>query len=287
MGSLLGNINGGAMKDNSAPLISIIIAVFNKAKTLQQCIDSVAGQTYANKELIIIDGGSRDGTVDLLKANSDKISYWISEPDSGIYNALNKGLSQAKGEWICFLGADDYFWDSQVLEMMSERLVKLPQSIRVAYGQVMIVNAQGEQIYQMGEHWQKIKKYFLQVMCIPHIGTMHRSSLFEDHGRFDESFRIAGDYEFLLRELKTNDAYFIPDVIVAAMREDGVSSHHANSLLQFREAWRARRMHCQNLSGWLWLMAMAKAYIRLLLWCMLEERLARKTINFVKRIMRK
>ena len=97
------------MKNKSLPLITIIIAVFNGAKTLQQCIDSVAQQSYPNKELIIIDGGSKDGTLDLLKANSEKIDYWVSETDNGIYNAWNKGLAQANGDWICFLGADDFF----------------------------------------------------------------------------------------------------------------------------------------------------------------------------------
>ena len=76
-----------AMKHESAPLISIIVAVYNGKATLQQCIDSVAQQTYLNKELIIIDGGSKDGTVELLKANSNKFSYWISEPNRGVYNA--------------------------------------------------------------------------------------------------------------------------------------------------------------------------------------------------------
>jgi glycosyltransferase involved in cell wall biosynthesis len=272
------------MYHKSAPLISIIVAVFNGVKTLQQCIDSVAQQTYPNKELIIIDGGSKDTTVDLLKANRRQISYWISEPDRGIYNAWNKGLAQAKGEWICFLGADDYFWDSQVLDRMSEQLVKLPPNIRVAYGQVMIVNAYGEGLYHMGEHWQKVKKRFKQVMCIPHIGTMHRCSLFEQHGQFDESFRIAGDYELLLRELKTNDAFFIQDVIVAAMRIGGISWELANSLLVMRENRRAVEMHCKCLPRWFWLMAIAKACIKLMLWGVLGERLARKALDFYRRV---
>src|SRR3990172_6849742 len=103
------------MNQEFAPLISIIVAVYNGKATLQQCIDSVAQQTYPNKELVIIDGGSNDGTVELLEKNRSKFSYWISEPDRGIYNAWNKGLVQAHGEWVCFLGADDYLWDATVL----------------------------------------------------------------------------------------------------------------------------------------------------------------------------
>lgn len=272
------------MNDQSAPLISIIIAVFNGAKTLQQCVDSITQQSYANKELIIIDGGSNDGTVDLLKANSEKISHWISEPDSGIYNAWNKGLSQAKGEWICFLGADDYFWDLQVLELVSAQLEKLPLMIRVAYGQVMIVNENGESLYCMGEQWHKIKKRFRQVMCIPHQGVMHRRSLFEQHGYYDESFRIAGDYELLLRELITTDAYFIRDVIITAMRDGGVSWLVANSLPVMLENRRAAKMHSQRLPLIFWLIAMAKAYIRFMLWCVLGERVTSKARDFYRRV---
>ncbi|MGZ4970754.1 MAG: glycosyltransferase family 2 protein, partial [Methylobacter sp.] len=167
------------MKQKDAPLISIIIAVFNCAKTLQQCIDSVAQQTYANKELIIIDGGSKDGTVDVLESNGDKLGYWLSEPDNGIYNAWNKGLSQAKGEWICFLGADDFFWDAQVLERMAAQLATVPADIRVAYGQIMLLNNDGKNLYPIGEPWQGVKERFKQVMSIPHPGLMHRRGLFE------------------------------------------------------------------------------------------------------------
>jgi len=268
----------------SVPRISIIVAVFNGAKTLQQCIDSVAQQSYANKELIIIDGGSNDGTVDLLKTNSEQINYWISEPDSGIYNAWNKGLEQAKGDWICFLGADDYFWDLQVLERLSAQLVKLPSSIRVAYGQVMIVNEFGQGLYRIGEPWQKVKKHFNQFMCIPYTGTMNRRSLFELHGKFNESFRISGDYELLLRELKTNNAFFAQVGIVAAMRDRGVSSVAANSLLVVSETRRVLEMHGQRLPVWFWLKAMAKSYIKLMLWGAFGERLAREAIVFYRHI---
>jgi glycosyltransferase involved in cell wall biosynthesis len=274
------------MSQKSAPLISIIIAVFNGAKTLQQCIDSIALQTYSNKELIIIDGGSNDGTVDIIKENHKRIGYWISEPDSGIYNAWNKGLAKASGEWICFLGADDYFWDFEVLERMPEQLEKLPSNINVAYGKVMIVNKLGDSLYLFGDQWQKVKNRFTQLMCIPHVGTMHRRCLFEQHGIFDESFRIAGDYELLLRELESNDAYFIQEGIVAAMRLGGISLLPANYLLVIRENRRALEMHGKYLPKRFWLTAMTKAYLKFLLWSIIGERLARKILVFYRRVNR-
>jgi glycosyltransferase involved in cell wall biosynthesis len=262
-----------------APLISIIIAVYNGAITLQKCIDSVAQQTYPNKELIIIDGGSMDGTVDLLKANHKQISYWLSEPDQGIYNAWNKGLTKANGEWICFLGADDNFWNTRVLERMSEQLEMLPAPIRVAYGQIMLLNSEGEELYLSGEPWQQVKHRFKQLMSIPHPGTMHRRSLFEQHGQFDESFRIAGDYELLLRELKTADAEFISGLITVAMLQGGISSSPQNSLDQLREVRRAQYLHGLGLPGLGWIMAMSRVYIRLLLWQSLGEKSTRKVLD--------
>jgi len=264
-------------------LISVIVAVFNAVDTLQQCIDSVARQTYANIELIIIDGGSKDGTVDLLMANSEQINYWISEPDSGIYNAWNKGLSRAKGEWICFLGADDYFWDAQVLDRMASKLVTIPTDIRVAYGQIMLLNNDGGKLYPIGEPWNEVKERFKQVMCIPHPGLMHRRSLFEQHGNFDESFRIGGDYELLLRELKTAEAIFVPDIIMIGMRQGGLSSSPSNSIESMWDIRRAQRMHGLIFPGYFWMMAMIRVYLRLILWNLIGEKMTRKLLDLGRR----
>lgn len=273
------------MMNKTPPLITVIVAVYNGVKTLQKCIDSVAQQTYSNKELIIIDGGSKDGTVELLAENRAKITYSISEPDRGIYNAWNKGLLQAKGEWICFLGADDYFWDTQVLVLMAESLERLPPEIRVAYGQVMLINDDGESLYPVGGSWINARARFKQLMSIPHPGTMHRSGLFEQFGGFDESFRIAGDYELLLRELKTADAYFLPNLITVAMQQGGISSAPENTLEQLREVRRAQYIHGQRLPGKFWLMSVVRVYIRLLLWRILGDRLTRKALDLGRRMM--
>ena len=273
------------MNNQPAPVITVIVAVFNGSKTLQQCIDSVAQQSYPKKELIIIDGCSTDSTVDLLKANSAKVSYWVSETDNGIYNAWNKGLSQAHGDWICFLGADDYFWDQQVLERMSEQLALIPPDIRVAYGKIMLLTSDGANLYAVGEPWGKVKERFKHEMSIPHPGLMHRHSLFEVRGKFDESFRIVGDYELLLRELKTGEAAFIPGIVVTGMRQGGISSNPEHSLTLLHEVRRAQVTHGQNLPGRIWLMAVVRVYIRLLLWRVFGEKLTRKALDVGRYIM--
>ena len=276
----------GECSDWDIPQISIIVAVYNGALTLQQCINSVALQTYQHKELIIIDGGSTDGTVELLKASQQKITYWSSGPDQGIYQAWNKALPRARGEWICFLGADDHFWDEHVLTRMAEELAKLLPEIRVAYGQIMLLNGGGERLYAVGEPWERLRQRFLKSMCIPHPGMMHRRSLFEEHGGFDESFRIAGDYELLLRELKTADAAFIPNLVTVGMRQGkGESSHPAATLRVLQETRRAQRMHGQRLPSRSWLFSVTKVYLRLLLWHVFGEPIARKTLDFGRRLM--
>ena len=262
-----------------SPLISIIVATHNSKTTLQQCIDSVAQQTHPLKELIVIDGGSRDGTVELLESNNQKISYWISEPDRGIYHAWNKALPCVRGEWICFLGADDFFWDVNVLVRIAEQLRVLSPSIRVVYGQNMLVNEKGENLYPMGESWDTVKVRFWTGMCLPHPGMMHHRSLFVEYGPFNESFRIAGDYEMLLRELKHANALFIPNLIIAGVRQGGISSRPNAALSVLSESRRAQKMHGQRFPSLLWLQSVLKVYLRLLLWHLCGERIARSALD--------
>lgn len=275
-------VNSVANK-GTQPLLTVIVAVFNGKATLQNCIDSVIRQTYPNKELIVIDGGSTDGTVELLSKNRDSFSYWISEPDRGVYNAWNKGLAKAKGEWICFLGADDYFWDGSVLERMGTKLTEIPEHIRVAYGRIMLIGSSGEAPRAKGDPWEQIREFFKEYMCLPHVGTMHRRSLFDLHGKFDESFRIAGDYELLLRELINGDAAFFPDIITAGQVLGGISTHSENYLRTLRETLRAQMMHGLKPGKYV-LKQMRKERVRLLLWMVFGEHMGRKLLDLRRRM---
>lgn len=268
----------------SYPIITIIIAVYNGIKTLQQCINSVSNQTYLNTQLIIIDGGSNDGTVDLLRLNQHKITYWVSEPDDGIYSAWNKGLVKSNGDWICFLGADDYFWDNQVLEHMVQNLAAIPKNIQIAYGQVMLIAKDDQPLYLVGKSWDQVKPVFIKSMSIPHPGMMHRRSVFEKNGKFDESFRIVGDYEFLLRELISADALFIP-LIIVGVRQGGVSCNPANSLEILSEIRRAQIMHGYYMPSPEFVLSFVRLLIRKVGWYLLGEKLARKLLDFGRYLM--
>ena len=266
------------------PLFSVVIAVYDGESTLQQCLDSVIGQSYRDTELIVIDGGSKDGTLDLLKKNSQQIRYWISEPDRGIYHAWNKALAQAKGEWICFLGADDFLWDEQVLSRVANQLAQVPDDINVVYSQVSLLGADAGVLYSIGEPWPQVRERFRQLMCIPHPSVMHRSQLFKKHGVFDESFRIAGYYELLLRELKTKDAFFMPDIIFSAMRQGGVSSALGATLAALREVRAAQRKNGLRWPGRVWLLALGRAYLRALSRIVLGEKRTRVMLDWGRRL---
>ena len=272
------------MSHKSSPLITIIVSVYNCVETSKQCIDSVADQTYPSKELIIIDGGSKDGTVDLLKSNKAQISYWISEPDRGIYNARNKGLAQAKGEWICFLGADDYFWNPNVLTRISAYLEYAYPNFRVVYGKVALVSKNGKTIDLMGYPWQQAKRKFMQIMSIPHIGLMHHRKLFEIHGKFNEHYRIAGDYDLLLRELKTRDALFVPDIVVAGMQYGGLGSNPKNSVLILKEIAHSRKTNSVRGIAPLWHWNYFKASLANYLSIFISENNYRLARNLYRRL---
>lgn len=270
---------------STIPLISVVVAVYNGRVTLQQCIDSVASQTFNDVELIVIDGGSIDGTVDLLRANASKLAYWISEPDNGICSAWNKALSHARGEWICFLGADDFLWDSEVLLRCAEQLIMIPDRVRVVYGEVMLLDQNGGEVYKVGRAWDLIRNGFRHHMNIPHQGVMHRRSLFELHGGFDEKFKICGDYELLMRELLREDAVFLENIVVSGMRCGGVSSNPMSSLALLRELRVAQIKHGLHKPSWRWLVAIARVRVRLILWLLLGERRARLLLDFGRRLV--
>jgi glycosyltransferase involved in cell wall biosynthesis len=268
----------------SSPLVTFVVAVFNGDSTLQRCIDSVAAQTCTRNELIVIDGGSTDGSVGIIKANESAIADWVSEPDRGIYHAWNKGLTRAGGDWICFLGADDYLHDPTVLDRISPHLVA-PVQQRVIYGQVAVVNRDGTEIDRLGMPWDKARKRFIHgIYCLPTPGVMFHRSLFQQVGGFDESNRIAGDYELLLRELKVKEPRFLPEIVVTNMQYGGISSRPENTLLSLREMQAARRKHGLHAVNLHFLGALAKTYIRLLLWRLLGEKAARRMMDWGRRL---
>ena len=233
------------------PLLSIITASFNSEKTIKNTIESVLNQTYTNIEYILIDGNSTDKTVEIIKSYEQKfkergIYYkWISEPDKGIYDAFNKGLRMTNGDWIVFIGSDDYFKTNTIfIEMIPYLNQSEEQEISYVYGKIEHINDNNELIEISGKPWELQKRRFTYTMNLGHSGCFHHKNLFEKHGNFNDSFKIAGDYEFLLRELKdsNNNALFV-DKSLIVMREGGVSASLENRLTLVKENRKARELN--------------------------------------------
>lgn len=222
--------------------ITVILSVLNCRHTLKRCIESVICQDYPLKELIIIDGGSTDGSVDVIRTmKSPAISHWESAPDHGIYHAWNKGLARATGDWINFMGADDYFLNKNVFGKVASAIGQCPPDTMVAYGQEAVVAPDGEILEINGAPWEEVGRRFPIEMSIPHPAVFHSNALFRALGTFDESFKIAGDYDLLLRVLSNGSAEFLKGVVIKAVHYGGTSRSCENALVLAREVVRAKR----------------------------------------------
>lgn len=227
--------------DGDSPRITTIIVCLNAEHFIGRAIKSFAEQTYGNKELIIIDGGSSDGTVDAIKASGTKAKV-ISEPDEGIFDAWNKGIKQASGDWIHFLGADDNYADKFVFQSMSEILNGAETKSLIVYGQVSIIDKDGKETHVNGAPWSA--EDFRHIgMSLPHQGVFHHESLFRNYGLFETKSRYLHTYEMLLRYLRDHDAIFAGNILVARMETGGYSGRAENQLSLRIEYMRAQRMH--------------------------------------------
>lgn len=209
-----------------APKVSIIIAIFNGASKLRRCLESISQQTYSNRELIVIDGGSTDGTVAILNEFDARITYWISEPDTGVYNAWNKGLDHATGDWICFVGSDDYYASETGLATIMEPTLSGDYEFVTARGAV--VDEHGSIIKVFGRKWEWGREKKRHYICHP--GSLHHRALFERFGRFSEQYRIAADYEFNLRPGKKLKAAFV-DSIIICLGNDGLCRSNIRTVI--------------------------------------------------------
>ena len=191
------------------PLVSIITTTFNAAHTLRACIDSVQAQDYPNLEHIIVDGASTDGSIALLSSYTATNIHWRSEPDAGIFDAWNKGLARARGEWIAFVGADDVLLPAAVSAYMQLAAAN-PEALYLS-SQVQWVGPRGAtRIIGRSWSWPRFQRY----MCTAHVGSMHHRQLFAQYGQYDSSLIIVADYELLLRPGKHLRAAFLPQVTV-------------------------------------------------------------------------
>lgn len=207
---------------NSSPFVSIIVATYNAQNYLEATIKSIVNQQYDDYELIIIDGGSNDATLDIIKQYTTQISVSISEVDKGIYDAWNKGIKASKGEWICFLGAGDLLSPNALSEY--KKIIQNYQGanpLEYISGKITLINKNNKPLRTIGKAWNW--KAFKNYMCVAHVASLHSRNLYEKYGLYNLEYKITGDYEFLLRAGKDLNAAFCNTVVVK-MLVDGASS---------------------------------------------------------------
>ena len=207
------------MGKGKIPAISIVTPTFNAAKTFQRTIDSILGQGYPGLEYIVVDGGSQDGTLDIVKKNLSGISHWISEKDKGIYDAMNKGVRMAKGEWIGILNADDFYLDG-VLEKLRS-LIEAHPDVDVFYADIrMVFTAMPPYVYKSSPC---LHRNVFWKMPVWHPTMFVRKEAYEKWGRFEDGYRIAADYEFVLRLFKQGARFHHTDSLWVEMQGGGAS----------------------------------------------------------------
>lgn len=222
--------------------ITIITAVYNREATVAQAIDSVRRQTYADVEHLLIDGASKDGTL----AAIERVRYpglrVISEPDKGIYDALNKGVRLASGDIVGLMHSDDFFAHERVLEKVAEAFAG--PHVLAAYGDLDYVSAEDDS--RVVRHWRSgdfSRAKLARGWMPPHPALFLRREVFQRHGAYDTSYRIAADYDAILRYFSREDLRpaYIPEVLVK-MRLGGASNRSLRAILRkSREDYRALR----------------------------------------------
>lgn len=206
------------------PKISIITVCYNSIKTISDTIYSVLSQTYPNIEYIVVDDASTDGTIELVKSYGNKISRFKSEPDNGIYDAINKGIRLATGDIVGILNSDDFFYDNMVIEKIVRTFIE--SDIDAVYGDVQFVtpdNTSKVVRYYSSKHFNpgKFKYGFMPA----HPGFYVKRELFEKLGYYKLDYKIAADFELMVRFLYVNQIkckYL--EMIFVSMRTGGVSN---------------------------------------------------------------
>jgi len=228
--------------------ISLITVTFNNYNTLKHTIKSVEGQGYPNLEYIVVDGGSSDGTKDLLISSVSTVTKWVSEPDNGIYHAMNKGLEMATGDVIGFLHSDDYFANQNVLNSVARVFCEV--DVDMVYADLEYVMAQEPE--RIIRKWKsgyfsidKVRRGWMP----PHPTVYFSRELLSKTGFFDTSFRIAADYEWLLRCLTIQglNIRYLPEVTIK-MRAGGVSNRSFKNILK-KSTEDLRAIHRHQLGG--------------------------------------
>ncbi|WP_417336302.1 glycosyltransferase family 2 protein [Halobacteriovorax marinus] len=221
--------------------VSIVTVVWNNKDTIQRAIDSVLSQSYDDIEYIIIDGQSTDGTIDLVQSYGNKIDKFVSEPDNGIYDAMNKGVSLASGDVVGILNSDDFYVDEFVIEKVLDAFKR--EGVDSVYADLSFINSKGSVVRTFCSKYFHIDRFAYGIMPA-HPTFFVKSKIYQKYGGYRKDYKLAADYEILIRFLykKKISSFYLPEVIVK-MEMGGASTGSLKSVLinNNREVLRACR----------------------------------------------
>ena len=202
--------------------ISIITVCYNSSNTLEKTIQSVAGQNYDNIEYIIVDGNSTDDTLKIIDDYKSNITKWISEPDEGLYDAMNKGIKIATGDIIGILNSDDIFSSTTIISIIADAFKR--NKCDILYGNINYLNNENKNV----RYWKSskfIKGDFINGWHPPHPSLFVKKDVYDKDGNFDISLQISSDFELMLRFFeKSNHKYFYLDKTIVNMMIGGRSN---------------------------------------------------------------
>lgn len=227
---------------NINPLISIVTVTYNSENFIKDCILSVNNQTYKNIEHILVDGNSKDNTVELFKKNAKRTPIIISESDNGIYDAMNKGIKLSSGDFIGFLNSDDYFSSNNSLEIIVQNIKKY--NVDCVHGNVVFLSKKNK----INRIWKSKNYYsgsFSKSWTPAHPTFYCKSSIYNKLGLYKTKYKIAADVELMMRFLEKNkiSSKYISESLVC-MREGGLSTNSFQStVIISREV---KRAHIEN-----------------------------------------
>ncbi|KVV13968.1 glycosyltransferase family 2 protein [Flavobacterium sp. TAB 87] len=207
-------------------LVTIITVVYNDIKNIEKTIQAILNQNYQSIEYVIIDGGSSDGTIDIIKQYDKNISYWVSEKDAGIYNAMNKGVKHSNGEWLIFMNSGDLFYDNDVLKKIFYKANY--SSVAILYGNTLAKNSKS-----VSKPPDAISKNFFYLNTICHQSVFFNKNVFKSFGNYNLGYKIIADRELLYRVARSKGKFLHADHLVSIWDEEGFSK--ANISLFQRE----------------------------------------------------
>lgn len=223
--------------EKTIPSATIITICRNEARLLRATMESVLSQTFRDFEYIVIDGASTDGTADIVRGYADRLAWWVSEKDAGIYAAMNKGICKARGEYILFLNGGDSLAAPDILE----RTFALRRDEDILYGDIYKNESESGHRYLCSLSGYMMTPFFLFSHTLPHQGSFIKKRLFDDYGLYDEGYRLLGDYEFFKRSIIQHHAtsYYL-GFPISFFDLGGVSTRADHKAIQRWEARKAR-----------------------------------------------